>query len=440
MTPAIPKWGAALRAVFLREFAAYFGNPTGYVFITIFVFLSAVAAFWQEQFFLSNLANLDPLNRWFPYLLVFLVPSITMGLWADERRQGTEELLLTLPARPAELVLGKYLAALSIYTVALAFSLSHLVVLAWLGAPDPGLMLATYFGYWLMGAALLPLGLLASQLTENLTVSFILGAIFCAVPVFLRHSGAVMQGGAARLFESLSVPDRFADLSAGVLTGQALVYFLALGAAVLSLCVAAAGRRRWSRTPGAPPMLLHAWIRGASAVSGAAALTVLAGALHARLDLSSEQIHSLAPETRRLIESLDPRRPVFIQAYLSPEVPRSYFEVRANLLSFLREFDAVGRERIETRIVETVKYSAARRGKRPYQRDLPRARFHLRPGGVRYPRIRPWPLRRVRTDAFHPRGGPRAAPQGRHPRHRGAPVRRLRLPAQGAGQRVVRGG
>lgn len=347
----------ALRAVFWREFSSYFSNPTGYVFITLFVFLSAVAAFWQESFFLANLANLDPLNRWFPYLLVFLVPSIAMGLWSQERQHGTEELLLTLPARDSELVLGKYLAALAIYTVALVFSLSHVVVLLWLGNPDPGLMLATYAGYWLMGAALLPLALLASQLTENLTIAFILGAVFCAIPVFLFHSGNLLSPAAARLAERLSVIHQFRDLSAGILTAQSLVYFLSLGAAVLTICVAITSRRRWRRAPGSPPMPLHASLRGVSAIVSAAALTTLAGAWHARIDVTSEQIHTLAPETRRLIDSLDPRRPILIQAFISPDVPRAYLPVKNNLLAFLREFDAAGRERIETRIVETVKYS-----------------------------------------------------------------------------------
>jgi ABC-2 type transport system permease protein len=347
----------ALRAVFWREFAGYFSNPTGYVFITLFVFLSAVAAFWQESFFLANLANLDPLNRWFPYLLVFLVPSIAMGLWSQERQHGTEELLLTLPARDAELVLGKYLAALAIYTVALLFSLSHVVVLLWLGNPDPGLMLATYAGYWLMGAALLPLALLASQLTENLTIAFILGSFLCAVPVFLFHSGALLTGAAARLAERLSVVHQFRDLAAGVLTAQACVYFLSIAAAVLTICVAITGRRRWRRSPGSPPMPVHVTLRGVSAIVCAAAFTVLAGAWHARIDVTSEQIHTLAPETRRLLGSLDPRRPVLIQAFFSPDVPRAYLPVRNSLLAFLREFDAAGRERIETRIVETVKYS-----------------------------------------------------------------------------------
>ncbi len=349
--------GRVIRAVFKREFFSYFRNPTGYVFITLFVFLSAVAAFWQESFFLANLANLDQLNRFFPYLAVFLAPAIAMGLWAEERKQGTEELLLTLPATDAALILGKYLAALGIYTVALIFSLSHVVVLLFLGSPDTGLLAATYLGYWLVGAALLALGLLASQLTDNLTVAFIAGSVLCAVPVFLRHAGALLSGEAQRLAEQLSVIEQFRDLAAGVIPASAVVYFVSLTAAVLYLNVKLAGRKRWRSGRGAPRMGGHLAARAVALVVICGALTVLAGSLGGRIDVTSEQIHSLSPETVALLRGLDPARPVFIQAYLSPRVPRSYLEVRANLAAFLREFSAVGQQRVYARIIETVKYS-----------------------------------------------------------------------------------
>ncbi|MBK7931654.1 MAG: Gldg family protein [Bryobacterales bacterium] len=342
-----------VRAVASREFHSYFGSPAGYVFITLFVFVSAVAAFWQERFFQSNLANLDPLNAWFPYLLIFLIPAITMGLWAEERKQGTEELILTLPARGAEIILGKYAAGLAIYTVALAFSLSHVVVLMWLGSPDPGLIASTYLGYWLMGAALIPLGLLASQLTENLTVAFIGGAALCASPVLFRHAGAATQGGLQRLLEQLSLAEQFRDLALGIVSTGPLVYFTALTAAALYLCIRLTERRRW-RTPA---LGRHFAIRTLALLIAAASATLIASRLGSRLDVTSEQLHSLAPDTVKLLQGLDPKRPVLIQAYLSPEVPRNYVGARANVINYLREFAAVGRDRIQPRVVETVKYS-----------------------------------------------------------------------------------
>jgi ABC-2 type transport system permease protein len=348
-------------AIVRRELAGYFSTPTGYVFISLFVFLSAVAAFWQESFFANNLANLDQLNRFFPYLLVFFIPAIAMSLWADERKQGTEELLLTLPASDLQIALGKYFAGVAIYTVSLLFSLSHVVVLRWLGKPDPGLMLATYFGYWLVGAALLAVAMLASALTDNLTVAFILGGVFCGVLVFLNQAGLIVSGWPQRLAETLSAVEQFRDLAAGVITLNAVVYFAGVAAVALYLNTALLARRRWPTGERAPAMGLHYAVRGAALVAAVGSLTLIAAQARVRWDVTSEQIHSLSAETRALLKSLDPRQPVFIHGYFSPEAPRSYVDARNNLVGMLREFDTAGGEAVHTRIIETVKYSPAAR-------------------------------------------------------------------------------
>ncbi len=342
-----------LLAVFRRNFVAYFSSPTGYVFITLFILLSAAAAFLQERFFAANLANLAPLNSLFPYLLLFFVPAIAMALWSEERKQGTDELLLTLPAKDVELVLGKYLAALGIYSVSLLFSLSHLVVLAILGRPDLGVILGTYLGYWLLGAAMLAVGSVASMLTSSMTVAFILGAVFCAVPVFLGETGAVLGGAPERWLESLGVAEPFRDLTAGVLSLEALVYFGGLAALMLYLNLVLISRRHARETG----LWGHLWIRAAMILVAAVSLGVIAGRTGCRGDLTQESLHSLSAETRQLIRNIDPARPVYIQAFVSPEVPPSYVETRETLLGLLREYKAIGGARIQLRVTDTERYT-----------------------------------------------------------------------------------
>lgn len=177
-----------VRAIFLREFRTYFLNPLGYIFIALFIALTGVVVYFQgdllfsdrPSFFIMNEASLSILIDWFPAIAAIFIPLITMSVWADERRQGTEELLFTMPASDLQIVLGKYLGVLAIYCSALFFHLIvNLAILSILGTPDPALLLSNYLGFLLLGAFLLAVGMVASSLTSYPVVAAILGIIAC---------------------------------------------------------------------------------------------------------------------------------------------------------------------------------------------------------------------------------------------------------------------
>jgi ABC-2 type transport system permease protein len=368
--PARPSGGwvrlHVLGAIFKRDFFGYFSSPAGYVFITLFVLACSWVAFGLDEFFARNLANLDTLNTWMPYLLLFFVPAITMSVWAEERRQGTEELLLTLPARDVEVVLGKFLAALGIYTVALAFTLSPIVLL-FLGSPDPGVMLATYFGYWLMGAMLIAVGLVASILATNVTVAFILGGLFCAVPVFAALVGSALKGlpgigqDLGEALETLSVPAQFRDFGSGVVPLSGVMYFVALTVAMLYVNMVLLGRRHWAGGTRSSGLWLHYLARAVCLVVALASLAVMTGKLGARPDISAEGLNTLSGTSINLIRQVPANRPIYIQAFYSPKVPREYVETKTDFLNILREIQARGGDRIRLNLVPTERYSEAAR-------------------------------------------------------------------------------
>lgn len=325
-------------AVFKRDFVSYFLNPTGYVFICVFVLLGSAAAFLPDDFINADLANLAQLNLRFPLISLIFIPAVTMGIWAEERRNGTAELLLTSPLSTVKTVLGKYAAAVGVYTVSLLFSFAaNALILAWLGRPDFGLFTVTYLGYELIGLTMLAFGMLASFLSPQLTVAYILGVLLNVPLIAFQWADALpLSRRAVSFLKASSLESFFEPFGRGIVSLAGILYFTLIPAAVLALCVLLADFSRWSaRRPvfkGA-----HYFFR----IFAAAALIVSAVGFvrqhDLRRDMTEEKLSSLSAESIRLLDGYTSDFPTVVEAYLSPEVPPEYAGTRLDLLAFLGE-------------------------------------------------------------------------------------------------------
>jgi ABC-2 type transport system permease protein len=353
-----------LKAIFRRDFVSYFSNPTGYVFICVFVMLSALAAFWPPEFFSNNLANLDQLNRWLPFILLVYIPAITMSVWAEERRQHTDELLLTLPASDTDVVLGKFLASVAIYTVALLFSMFsiYLVFMYGLGTPDTGLFIGNYIGYWFIGLAMLSIGMVASFLTSNLTVGFILGMVFNApLAMFGVADWVIKNPQLAQGIKRWSAVEQFRGFERGVVSLSGITYFVMIAVVMLYISMVLIGRRHWGGREEDESVWWHYTARALGLVALAIGLNLILA--HHNVwwaDVTSERLNKSSPSTSQLIKDLRNNpdvKTIKIDAYVSPEVPAEYAGHKRTFLSSLDELGSLSGGKIVVDVHEVQNFS-----------------------------------------------------------------------------------
>jgi ABC-2 type transport system permease protein len=232
-------------AIFRRELTGYFITPVAYVFIVVFLFVTGIFTFYVGGFFARGQADLKAFFQFHPWLYLFFLPAISMRLWAEERKSGTIELLLTLPIPLGAAVAGKFLAAWAFAAIALALTFPLWITVAWLGNPDHGVILAGYIGSLFMAGGYLAIGSCVSALTRNQVVAFIIGVLVCFL---FTVSGAPIvlgffTGWAPRVLidavASFSFLAHFNAITDGVVDVRDVIYFGSLIALALYANVAA---------------------------------------------------------------------------------------------------------------------------------------------------------------------------------------------------------
>jgi len=221
----------AVSNVMRRELAGYFATPVAWVFIVIFLVMAGAFTFYIGSFYDRGIADLDPFFTFHPWLYLFLVPAIAMRLWAEERRSGTVELLLTLPLTPWQAVLGKFLAAWLFVGVALLLTFPIWLTVNYLGNPDNGVIAAGYIGSWLMAGGFLAIGSCMSALTRNQVVAFILSIVVCfgflisGLPMVMDLFSSWAPQSMLDAIAEFSFLAHFATISRGVIDLRDLIYF-----------------------------------------------------------------------------------------------------------------------------------------------------------------------------------------------------------------------
>lgn len=230
----MPEMLRATATIAKREFAAYFATPLAGVFLTIFVALTGAFAFYIGNFFDRGQADLFAFFAYHPWLYLILVPAVAMRLWAEERKSGTIELLMTLPVSPWEAVVGKFLAAWAFIALALVLTFPMWITVNLLGHPDNGVIVASYIGSFLMAGAFLAIGSFISALTKNQVIAFILAATICFL--FVMSGVDLVQntlriwtpGIVASAVASMSFLTHFTEITRGVIGMPTIVLFLTL--------------------------------------------------------------------------------------------------------------------------------------------------------------------------------------------------------------------
>jgi len=233
-----------IAAIFKREFRSYFDSPVAYIFITVFLVLTGWLFF--SSFFIVNYASLRGFFDILPWMFLFFVPAVTMRLWSEEKKLGTMELLMTLPVKDSDVVIGKFFASYAFMSLTVLLTFPLVISVSTLGNPDSGPIIGGYLGAILMGGAYLSIGMFASSLNENQIIAFILGVVI-SFGLFIIGEGFVLMripGSWANVFQFLGLGSHFRSIGRGVIDSRDIIYYVSVMAFFLFLNLRALESRK----------------------------------------------------------------------------------------------------------------------------------------------------------------------------------------------------
>jgi ABC-2 type transport system permease protein len=336
-----------------KELSAYFGSPMALIFVGAFLAVTLLAFFWVETFFARNIADVRPLFRWMPVLLLFLVAALTMRQWSEEQRAGTLEVLLTLPVRRIELVLGKFLAVMALVSLALALTLFLPITVSILGDLDWGPVFGGYLAALLLAAGYAAIGLFISSRTDNQIVSLILTVLLGGVFYVVGTTGVTGFVGdpLGEILRAIGTGSRFESIERGVIDLRDLLYYLSLTVAFLTLNVVALDAKRWSKGTQTAGYRRQVILTVILVLANLVLLNVWLFPLGSlRADLTADREYSLSPVTRDLISNL--QEPLLIRGYFSERTHPLLAPLVPNIRDLLREYEIASGGRIQVEIVD----------------------------------------------------------------------------------------
>ncbi len=345
-------WNQVL-AVARKELRAYFGSPMAFIFVGVFLIVTLFTFFWVDTFFARNIADVRPLFRWMPVLMIFLVAALTMRQWSEEQRAGTLEVLMTLPVRPAVLVLGKFLATMALVALAVALTIFLPITVSILGDLDWGPVIGGYLATLLMAGAYAAIGLFISSRTDNQIVSLLLTLLVGGAFYLVGSPGVTKLFGEtpAEILRAIGTGSRFESIERGVIDLRDLVYYLSLTAFFLVANVVSLESKRWSQGPRSRPHRLNALLRILLVGANVLALNAWMFPLHGlRADITAGREYSLSQVTRDLIRGLE--EPLLIRGYFSERTHPLLSPLIPTIRDMLQEYEIASGGRIKVEIID----------------------------------------------------------------------------------------